>query len=137
MGQAVKRKPPAPSRKRMSTAQRREFYEAAKGDKEFPTCNICGGSVLLGQKWVESHMPIPHTLGGTETGVAHARCNADYWAKVEAPMLAKVNSQYDKHRGIHVSRHPMAGGKDDPRKRRMSDGLVVDRVTGEPWRSRK
>jgi hypothetical protein len=130
------RKPPAPSRKRRTTAERREFYAEACGDAEFPACNICGLTVLPAHRWVVSHIPVPHTLNGVETGVAHAKCNADYWAKVEAPMLAKVKRQYDKHRDIHVSRFPMPGGKDDPRKRRM-DGRVVDRVTGEAWRGRR
>lgn len=131
----LQRKPPAPSRKRRSTAERRAFYEAARGDGEFPNCNICGRPVMPGQKWVESHMPIPHAHGGTDTGVAHKRCNAERWAKVEAPMLAKVNRQSDKHRGIHVPRCPLPGGRDDRRKRTM-DGRVVDRATGEPFRHR-
>jgi energy-coupling factor transporter ATP-binding protein EcfA2 len=36
----LKRKPPAPSRKRRTTAERREFYAQACGDAEFPTCNL-------------------------------------------------------------------------------------------------
>src|SRR5260370_41886379 len=107
MGHAMKRKPPAPSRRRMSTAQRRAFYAEACGAAEFPTCNLCPFLVLPGQKWVESHVPVMHTLGGTKTGVAHKRCNDKHWAKVEAPMLAKVGRQYDKHRGIHVSSSPI------------------------------
>lgn len=129
------RKPPAASRKRRTTAQRRAFYEEARGDGEFPVCNICGLSVLPGHKWVESHMPVPHTLGGRATGVAHKHCNSERWAKVEAPMLAKVDRQYDKHRGIHVSRSPIAGGKECPWKRTI-DGRIVDRVTGAKWERR-
>jgi hypothetical protein len=117
----------------MTTAQRREFYRQARGDNQFPVCNICGGWVV-GKKWVESHIPVPHAWDGIETGVAHARCNAEYWAKVEAPMLAKAQRQYDKHHGIHMARQPMPGGKDDPRKRTM-DGRLVERATGAPWRS--
>lgn len=132
------RRPPAPSRKRRTTAERRAFYEAAKGEAEFPACNICGLAVLLGHKWVESHMPVPHALNGTKTGVAHARCNLDYWAKVEAPMLAKVDRVYDRHRDIHVARNPLPGGRDDPlHRKRTLDGRVVDRRTGELWRRRK
>lgn len=77
-------------------------------------------------------MPVPHTFKGVATGVAHARCNLDYWAKVEAPMVAKAKRQYDRHRGIKVSRNPLPGGRDDPRKKTM-DGRVVDRATGELW----
>ena len=120
-------------RKRLTTAQRRAFYTKACDGKDYPDCNICGRPVLPHQKWVESHVPVPHTLGGTRTGVAHGKCNAGHWAKVEAPMLAKVRHQYDKHRDIHVSRNPLPGGKDDPRKKTV-DGRVVDRVTGEEWR---
>jgi hypothetical protein len=120
------------TRRRLSTAQRRAFYAQACQGKDYPDCNICGRPVLPRDKWVDSHMPVPHALDGTETGVAHAKCNVEYWAKVEAPMLAKVKRIRDKHRGIHVSRHPMRRA-DDPRKRTV-DGRVVNRETGEAWR---
>jgi hypothetical protein len=127
------RKPAAPSRRKMTKAQRRAFYDAAKGNEEFPRCNICGQFVLPCHNWVESHMPIPHAWKGEQTGVAHARCNKKRWTEVEAPMLAKGRHQYDMARGIKVSRTPMPGGKDDPRKRTI-DGRVVERRTG--WHGR-
>lgn len=117
----------------MSKARRRAFYDAAKGDNDYPICNICCTWVLPGQRWVESHMPIPRAWKGTKTGVAHARCNAKRWREVEAPMMTKANHQYDMARDIDVSRNPLPGGRDDPRKRRM-DGTVVDRATGQLWR---
>jgi hypothetical protein len=129
------RRPPAPSvRRRMTTAQRRAFYRDACGDNAFPACNICGGWVI-GQKWVESHIPVPHAWNGTETGVAHARCNAEYWAKVEAGMLAKTQREYDKDRGIHVARQPF-GSREKPWKRTV-DGRLVERATGAEWKSRR
>jgi hypothetical protein len=130
---SLRRRPPAPSRRKMNKTQRRAFYDAARGDNEVPLCNICSTWVLPGQRWVESHMPVPRFLKGTKTGVAHKRCNDRRWREVEAPLLAKSNHQYDMARDIDVVRNPLPGGKDDPRKRRM-DGTVVDRRTGEIWR---
>ncbi len=132
MSDLPSRRPPAPSRRRRSKAQRRAFYDAAKGDNDFPTCNICG-HLVIGRKWVESHMPIPHAWAGKETGVAHKRCNDLYWRQVEAPMMKKARHQYDMARDIDVPANPLPGGKNDPRKRKV-DGTVVDRRTGELWR---
>lgn len=129
------KRPPAPSRKKMTKAQRRAFYNQAKGNDEFPVCNICENSVLPCHAWVESHMPIPHAWAGRKTGVAHKRCNDLYWRNVEAPMMAKANHQYDMARGIKVSVRPLPGGKDDPRKKKVG-GPVVDRRTGELWSGR-
>jgi hypothetical protein len=122
-------------RRRLSTAQRRTLFEACCAGKEHPDCNICGLPVLPGQKWVESHMPVPHALDGVETGVGHDLCNRERWAKVEAPLLAKVGRQRDRHLDIRRSRCPLPGGREDPRKRTM-DGRVVNRATGEEWRLR-
>jgi hypothetical protein len=124
----------ADHRKKMTKAQRRAFYNAARGDNDFPKCNLCGNWVLPCHTWVESHLPVPHAWQGTKTGVAHKRCNDLYWREVEAPMMAKANHQYDMARGIKVSRRPMRD-PDDPRKRTV-DGRVVDRRTGELWSGR-
>jgi hypothetical protein len=121
-------------RRKLTKAQRRDFYIAAKGEEDFPRCNICGEFVLPGQAWDESHEGAPHALGGTRTGIAHRRCNRDHGAQVVTPMVAKAKRLYDKHRGIHVSRYPMRD-PEDPRKRTM-DGRVIDRRTGELWGGR-
>ena|SRR5215468_4489616 len=121
------------TRRRLTTAQRRAFYKAAKGDNEYPTCNLCGRPVTVGQAWDVSHEGSPQALGGTKTGIAHRRCNREHGAKVVTPMVAKAKRGYDGHRGIAVPRCPMAGGRDDPRKRTI-DGRVIDRRTGELWR---
>lgn len=120
----------------MTKAQRRQFYEAARGSGEFPLCNICLTEILPYQRWVESHMPVPRALGGTETGIAHERCNTMRWRTIEAPMLAKTRHQYDLARDLKVPRNRLPGGREDPRKRRI-DGTVVDRITGNPWRTKK
>lgn len=125
-----------PPRRRMSKAARRAFYDAQRGDSEFPLCNVCLTPILLYQRWVESHMPVPRVLGGTQTGIAHEKCNARRWANVEAPMLAKLRHQYDLAHDLKVTRDPLPGSRGDPRKRKI-DGTVVDRTTGEPWRTRK
>jgi hypothetical protein len=110
-------------------------HDASGKLEEFPRCNIpgCGGFVTPGQKWVESHYPIPAAHGGEATGVAHHRCNFLYWREVEAPMMAHVTRERQKHIGAYRARHPMPGGRGDPRKRTMA-GKVVDRRTGKLWK---
>lgn len=115
----------------MTKAQRRFFYEAARGDLEFPICNICLTEILPYQRWVESHMPVPRALGGTATGIAHDKCNAARWRDTEAPMLAKTRRQYDFARDLKATRNPLPGGRRDSRKKKI-DGTVVDRRTGKP-----
>ena len=103
------------------TAQRRAFYAQACGDGEYPNCNLCGLPARPGQKWDESHEGAPHALGGATTGIAHRRCNRRHGSEVVTPMVADAKRQYDKHRGIHVSRSPMPGGREVPRKRTMDE----------------
>lgn len=127
-------------RRRLSNTKREALWNDCRCDdsagnlEEYPRCNIpgCGGFVTPGQKWVESHYPVPAAHGGEITGVAHHRCNFQYWKEVEAPMMAHVTRARQKHRGIYRPEHPMPGGRDDPRKRTMS-GKLVDRRTGKPW----
>jgi hypothetical protein len=85
---------------------------------------------------VESYTPVPHALGGEQTPIANKRRNAERWREVEAFMRATLRHQFDLARDIKVSRNPLPGEWDDPRKRKI-DGTVVDRVTGEPWTVRK
>ena len=120
-------------RKRLTTAERRAFYAEACGDNEYPPCNLCGLPIIAGQAWDVSHEGSPHALGGTKTGIAHRRCNREHGYRMVTPMVAKAKREYDGHRGIALSRYPMAGGRNDPRKRTI-DGRVVDRKTGELWR---
>lgn len=131
-------------RRRLSTKQREDLYEreaakaVAAGKGEFPICNIpsCGQPIRPGQAWDESHWPTPRALKGKETGCAHRRCNRDHGAKVVVPALAKEKRQLRRARDIFRSRKPLAGGRDDPRKRTMG-GMVVSRETGERWGRRE
>ena len=123
-------------RKRMTTAQRRDYYVDACGENEYPTCNLCSFPIMPGQAWDVSHEGAPQALGGSKTGIAHRRCNAKDGAENVTPRVAWAKRQFDKHRGIAVSRNPVPGGRDDPWKRTM-DGRVIDRVTGEPWGTKR
>ena len=127
-------------RHRLTTTQRRALYESAvesarAAGREHPACNLCPHPILPGQAWDESHVGAPHALGGTDVGIAHRRCNRIHGAQVVTPMVAKAKRTGDKFRDIKRSRNPIAGGRDDPRKRTMG-GQVVDRATGERWGAR-
>lgn len=121
------------SRHRLSSAQREALYERCRGTAEFPCCNIpwCGRPVRPGERWVESHFPVPHALGGTETGVAHEACNAFYAAQVEVPAIAKAKRVHRRHIGAHVARHPLPCGRNSRFKKTM-DGRVVARTPKRP-----
>jgi hypothetical protein len=123
----------ASPRKRLSTDQRADLYEAARGGNGFPACNLCGFPVLPHQDWDESHEDgKPHVFGGTATGIAHRRCNSKHGADVVTPFVAQVKRKYKFFRGIKVPRRPFAS-KDKPMMRTI-DGRVVNRETGEEWR---
>ena len=116
------------SRRRLSTTAREALYDRCRGAAEFPTCNICGQLVLVGDAWDESHEPEgpPFCFGGTETGVAHRTCNRRHGAEVVRPLDAKATRSRQKHIGAFQTRHKLPGGRMDWRKRKM-DGSVVTR----------
>lgn len=115
------------TRRKLSSSDREKLYDLCRGGAEFPACNIpeCGRPVKPGERWVESHFPVPHALGGTETGVAHETCNKFYAEQVEVPIIAKAKRIRRKHIGAHVSRFPMQGGRHDTRKRKIGGGVVA------------
>lgn len=129
-------------RRRLNSKGRADLYEreAEKarhaGLGEHPRCNIpfCGQPVRPGERWAESHYPKPHAWNGRITGVAHFRCNFDYWCQVEAPMMAKAERVRRRFIGAQVSATPLPGGRDDRLKRTMR-GKTVLRESGEPWRA--
>jgi hypothetical protein len=59
-------------RRRLSSTAREALYDRCRGEAEYPTCNICGQMILVGDAWDESHDPEgpPHCFGGEDTGVA-------------------------------------------------------------------
>jgi 5-methylcytosine-specific restriction protein A len=117
------------TRRRLSSSAREALYDRCRGDKPFPDCNICGQPVDgTRQAWDESHDPDgpPHCFGGTETGVAHRRCNRRHGAQVVVPMDAKATRVRQKSIGAFVTRYKLPGGRDSDRKRTV-DGRVVPR----------
>lgn len=116
------------TRRRLSSAQREALYDRCCEGAEFPTCNIpgCGLPVKPTEAWVESHFPVPHALGGTETGIAHERCNKFYAEQVEVPAVAKAKRTRRKFIGAHVARHPLPCGRNSRFKKTM-DGRVIRR----------
>lgn len=125
---------PAPRRKRLSTTERLALLEREKS-----TCHLCHGEIKPGQAWDVSH-EIPLELLGADDDVnrraAHRKCHREHTATVDIPTIAKAKRNYAKHRGAHVTRQPMRGGKHDVLKRRM-DGTVVLRATGRPVIARR
>jgi hypothetical protein len=115
-------------RRGLSSTAREALYDRCRGENAFPICNIpgCGLPVLPHQDWDESHIGAPAAFGGTDTGVAHRKCNRDHGAQVVTPMVAKAKRGRQKFIGAWVSNYPMRGGRNDSIKRTMS-GRVVKR----------
>lgn len=128
-------------RRRLNSKGRADLYEREaekardNGQGDYPRCNIpfCGQPVRPGERWVESHWPKPHAWAGTATGIAHHKCNHDWWSRHEAPMMAKVSRVRRNYIGATVSDTPLPGGRDDRLKRTMK-GKTVLHESGEPWR---
>jgi hypothetical protein len=116
------------SRRRLSSTAREALYDRCRGGAEFPTCNICGQLIQVGDAWDESHDPDgpPRCFGGTDIGVAHRTCNRRHGAEVVRPLDAKATRNRQKHIGAFQTRHKLPGGRMDWRKRKV-DGSVVMR----------
>jgi hypothetical protein len=86
-----------PHRRRISTRDRAKIFDAAHG-----ICHMCGLKIDAGQAWEASHR-IPLACGGADDmsnlSPAHKRCHRAHTAKVDAPMIAKVRRQGQKHMG--------------------------------------
>jgi len=124
----------------MSTTSRQKAWdrEVARSKElglgELPICNLCGCPVGIGQAWDESHDPLKaRAQGGTDTGVAHRKCNRDHGAQIVTPQIAKEKRIRARHTGAYRSLKPLPCGRHSQFKKRM-DGTVVDRFTGEPIR---
>jgi len=123
--------------RKLSTTKREQLYDRLRGDALYPTCNICMLYIDPGQDWDESHDPhLPRALNGKVTGLAHRRCNQQHNNEHDTPLVAKSKRVRQKHIRAFRARHPMPGGRNDPRKRTMA-GQVVDRATGAPWSPRR
>ena len=114
----------------MTPKAREALYVRCRGERRFPSCNLCGGDVLPGEAWDVSHFPVPAALGGTDVGVAHLRCNRDHGAKIVSPMVAKVKRVRQKHIGARErgkGSRPMPCGRRSPWLKKLS-GEVVRRT---------
>jgi 5-methylcytosine-specific restriction enzyme A len=120
-------------RKRLSTTERTAMYDAARGEKAYPVCPRCNMPVFPGDRWNAGHELSPE-LGGKNVAdrVEHARCNHDFAANYEVPLIAKNKRVRARFIGAFRSQSPLPGGRDDVLKKTFS-GLVVDRRTGQPF----
>lgn len=119
------------SRRRLSSTAREKLYDRCCGNNKFPICNLCPLPILPGQEWDESHEGAPHALGGTETGIAHRKCNREHGARVVTPMVAKAKRGRKKHIGAWVARHPMQGGRASGISKKMNGEVVARKTRAE------
>lgn len=120
-------------RKRLSNTARQELYDRCRGDQPYPACNICDLLIQPGQDWDESHDPEgpAHVFGGTETGVAHSRCNRLHGAQVVRPQVAKCDRVEQKFTGAYRPRTPMRGGRFDKVSKSMAGGVKVRKTLSQ------
>lgn len=109
---------------RLSTKARAELFEAHGG-----RCHLCNGKIMAGEAWEVSH-PIPLAAGGEDEdgnrAPAHKKCHARQTAEIDAPLIAKVRRQHQKHIGAHRTSQPLPGSKRSGWRKRM-DGTVERR----------
>ncbi|HEY7298569.1 MAG TPA: hypothetical protein VH684_11590 [Xanthobacteraceae bacterium] len=90
-------------------------YEAGRSDGTFAICNICDNPVFRADAWHVSHTPSrPRAFGGGCTGIAHAICNLEHAARIEAPRRAKTDRVGLRHIGAAgpgLGKRPMPAGK--------------------------
>lgn len=120
----------------LTNKQRMELFDACRGDRQYPNCNICGQPIQTGQKWHASHNPLlPRALGGDYDGVAHDRCNLEHAHQHDVPLIAKNDRIRQKHAGAWRTSRPMVGSAASDIKIPFR-GPPIDRRTGQPWRGR-
>lgn len=108
-----------------SARARLALYEACRGGREFPLCNLCGAPIMPGQAWDESHIGAPKSLGGTTVGIAHRKCNRDHGTKVVVPMVAKVKRMRRNHIGAKRPAHSWPCGRASKWKRKINGEVVA------------
>ena len=87
-------------RRRLSTRDRVALFNRKGG-----ICHLCGGKVMPGEEWDNSH-EIPLEMGGADDesnwNVAHRKCHRVHTATVDAPRIAKTKRQYAGHIGAKL-----------------------------------
>lgn len=98
---------------RLNTKQREQLYETCKGERDFPSCALCGLPIHAGQQWDVSHdRYLPRAIGGKIDGVAHRRCNRLHNNRFDTPLVAKRKRVRQKHIGAYRVSRPMIGSRE-------------------------
>ncbi len=116
------------ARSRLTSSDREQLYNHARGSNEFPTCPICTFDVVHVDRWEEASEPGSPFL--IAEGVAHTACKRRRAASL-SPRPAKVRRNRQKNIGAWRSRCPLPGGRDSGVSKRM-DGRVVERQFAAP-----
>lgn len=125
---------PAPLHKRQRLSLR---ARVRMHDEHGAICIVCGEKIAPGERFIDEH-DLPLAMGGDNSpknrGPAHIVC-ARIKTKKDLRDIARADRVRAKDLGIKLRKgRPLPGGRDDPRKKTFYNG-VVDRVTGEPWRT--
>ena len=87
-------------RRRLSTRKRVALFNRKSG-----ICHLCGGKVLAGEAWDNSH-EIALELGGADDesnwNVAHRKCHRVRTNEVDIPLIAKTKRQHANHIGAKL-----------------------------------
>jgi 5-methylcytosine-specific restriction endonuclease McrA len=102
-------------------------------------CRMCQGEIN-GHSGLEWDHAIPLALGGADAldnlEPLCIRCHR-LKTKGDVTRIAKSVRSRQGNLGIKSPRHPMPHGRNSPTRQKMDrNRTVVDRRTGEPWKSR-
>lgn len=99
--------------------------------------NGCGRVITAGEAWTCDHIVALVNGGQNAESNLHPLCGWCNPLKTANDMREKSRTYFRglRHAGIKLkAARPLPGGRDDPRKKTIS-GRVVDRRTGQPWRT--
>lgn len=111
-------------RKPLTDKQRLQLFIEHDG-----TCCLCGGKILVGQRWIDEHIKPLWRDGDNDLAnraPAHVKCASVKTHEIEATERAKSRRVAQKHFGAARSRNPMPGSKASKWKKKM-DGTVERR----------
>jgi len=118
------------TRKRLQLWDREVARSIAAQCGELPICNLCGLPVQKDQAWHESHEgDKPKAFGGTQTGIAHKRCNLSHGAAVVKPQVTKHRNVRARDTGSYRPSKPWPGGRESWARKTIG-GQVVVRLSG-------
>lgn len=115
-------------RKRLSAKAREALWDSHQySDGSGGICCHCPLPIVPGQAWHEAHSHIPHAWRPVPgDGIAHKKCNLDWAAQRDVPLIAKCRRQRQNHIGAKrpgMGHRPLPCGRNTKWKAQVGGGM--------------